>query len=109
MRRSVALLSLLLAAGATVPVEPPPRAQVGVAFDRNGEIASFADGFADPQSQRVVTVDDPVRVASISKLVTAIGVMKLVEAGKLDPNADVSSYLGWPLRNPAFPDRPITL
>jgi len=110
MRLLTILLGLVLAACATVPPpEPPPVAQVGVAFDRNGEIGSFADGIADPQSGRAVTLDDPVRVASVSKMIVAIGVMKLVEAGKLDLNADVSTYLGWPLRNPAFPDRPITL
>ena len=46
---------------------------------------------------------------SISKLVTAIGVMRLVETGKLDLDADVSKALSQPLRNPAFPDTPITL
>lgn len=50
-----------------------------------------------------------VRVASISKLVTAIGVMRLVERGRLDLDRDVSRYLGFPLRNPAFPKRVITL
>jgi CubicO group peptidase (beta-lactamase class C family) len=35
--------------------------------------------------------------------------MRLVEQGKLDLDADVSAALGWSLRNPAFPDRPITL
>jgi CubicO group peptidase (beta-lactamase class C family) len=109
MRSWFILPALLLAACATVPREPPPHAEVGVAFDRNGEIASYADGVADPQSGRLVTVDDPVRVASISKLVVAIGVMRLVEAGKLDLGADVSTWLGWPLRNPAFPERPVTL
>jgi CubicO group peptidase (beta-lactamase class C family) len=53
--------------------------------------------------------DDPVRIASISKLITALGVMRLVEAGTLDLDSDVSRWLGWPLRNPNFPDRPITL
>ena len=109
MRGWIALPTLLLTACATVPREPPPHAEVGIAFDRNQEIASLADGVADPQSGRLVTVDDPVRVASISKLVVGVGVMQLVEAGKLDLDADVSNYLGWPLRNPAFPDRPITL
>jgi len=58
---------------------------------------------------RAVTIDDPARVASISKLVVAIGVMRLVEQGKLDLDGDVSDYLGWQVRNPAFPDAPITL
>jgi CubicO group peptidase (beta-lactamase class C family) len=41
--------------------------------------------------------------------VVAIGVMRLVEQHKLDLDADVSGVLGWRLRNPAFPDAPITL
>ena len=103
-------LLLLLAAGcATVPPPAAPVAQAGVAFDRGGERGSFADGLADPRTGRAVTVDDPVRVASVSKLVVAIGVLRLVEAGKLDLDADVSHWLGWSLRNPAFPDRPISL
>ena len=102
-------LAAMLAGCTSIRLEPPVNAEVGVAFDRNREIGSFANGIADPQSGRRVTADDPVRVASVSKLGTAIGVMKLVEAGKLDLNSDVSRWLGWSLRNPSFPDRPITL
>ena len=83
--------------------------QAGVAFDREGEIGSFAEGLADPAAGRAVTPDDPVRIASVSKLVVAVGVMKLVEQGRLDLDSDVSRWLGWSLRNPSFPDRPITL
>ena len=82
---------------------------MGVAFDRDGEFSSFAEGLADPRTGRRVTPDDPARVASVSKLVVAIGVMKLVERGKLSLDRDVSDYLGWTLRNPRHPDRPITL
>jgi CubicO group peptidase (beta-lactamase class C family) len=110
MRVSIFVAALSLSACATAPPAPPPAtARAGVAFDRSGEIASFAEGVADPQSGRPVTADDPVRVASISKTVVAIGVMKLVEQGKLDLDSDVSRWLGWTLRNPSFPDRPITL
>ncbi|MFM6853591.1 MAG: serine hydrolase domain-containing protein [Sphingopyxis sp.] len=56
-----------------------------------------------------VTADDPVRVASLSKLVVALGVMRLVERRQVDLDADVSRYLGWVLRNPRQPNRPITL
>jgi CubicO group peptidase (beta-lactamase class C family) len=109
--RTLATLGVLfLGACATVPsTAPPVHAEVGVAFDRSGELASFADGVADPRSGRRVTIDDPVRVASVSKMVTAIGVMKLIDEGKLDLTSDVSRWLGWPLHNPNFPDRPITL
>ena len=110
MRLIAPLLPLATAACATMArPSAAVHAEVGIAFDRGGEIASFADGFADPKSRRRVTIDDPVRVASISKMVTAIGVMKLVDRGKLDLDRDVSDYLGWRLRNPAFRDKPITL
>ncbi|QJR14637.1 serine hydrolase domain-containing protein [Usitatibacter palustris] len=53
--------------------------------------------------------DTLFRVASISKLVTTLGVMKLVEAGRLDLDADAGEYLGFPLRNPHFPAAKITV
>lgn len=102
------LLGLLLVAGLARAGEPPV-ATVRVAFDRDGVTSTQVHGFADKAAGRKITADDPVRIASISKLVTAIGVMRLVEAGKLDLDADVSDALGWTLRNPAFPDTPITL
>lgn len=107
------LLSLSLVAlegCATVQSSNHPRgAEVGIAFNQDRETASFAEGLADPQSGRRATIDDPVRVASVSKMVTAIGVMRLVDQGRLDLTSDVSRWLGWSLRNPNFPDRPITL
>ena len=110
MKSALALALVMSLTGCTsIRVPPPPLAQTGVAFDRSGETGAFADGLADPLSGRAVTPDDPVRIASISKTLVAIGVMKLVEAGRLDLDGDVSARLGWPLRNPAFPDRPITL
>ena len=58
---------------------------------------------------RLVSIDDPVRVASISKLVVAIGVMRLKQDSKIDLDRDVGEYLGWRVRNPAFPDTPVTM
>ena len=63
MRGLTLVLSLVLAGCTTLPQrEPPVRVQVGVAFNANGKLASFAEGIADPQSGRRVTPDDPVRV-----------------------------------------------
>lgn len=53
--------------------------------------------------------DTMFRIASVSKLVTALGAMKLVEQGRLALDQDVSVWLGYRLRNPHFPDLPITL
>ena len=86
-----------------------PTARVRVAFDRDGITATQTAGYADPSTKRAISIDDPVRIASISKLVLAIGVMRLVEEGTLDLDADVSRQLGWTLRHPKFPRTPITL
>lgn len=48
------------------------------------------------------------RMASISKLVTTIGAMRLVDAGRLDLDADIGQYLGYAVRNPHFAEVPIT-
>jgi CubicO group peptidase (beta-lactamase class C family) len=98
-----------LIATASVAVAAPPPAEVRVAFDATGIGAVREGGVADRTTGRRATADDPVRIASVSKLVVAMGVMRLVEAGTLDLDADVSTYLGWPLRNPAFPDAKVTL
>ncbi len=84
-------------------------AEVRVAFDARGVTAARASGMADRATGRRVTADDPVRIASISKLAVALGVMRMVEAGQLDLDRDVSAWLGWELRNPAFPGAPVTL
>ena len=48
------------------------------------------------------------RIASVTKWVTAIGLMTLYDQGKLNLDKDISSYLGFKVRNPAYPDTPIT-
>jgi CubicO group peptidase (beta-lactamase class C family) len=63
----------------------------------------------DGKPAQPIDDDTLFRVASVSKFVTALGAMKLVEQGKLELDADISSYLGYRLRNPYFPDQPITL
>lgn len=94
---------------ATASVSAAPVATARVAFDAHRIGKGEATGLADKGTGRAATVDDPVRVASVSKLVLALGVMRLVERGKLDLDRDVSAYLGWTLRNPGFPDVAITL
>lgn len=48
-------------------------------------------------------------VASISKTMIAVALMKLVEEGKADLNTDINAYLPFKVVNPNFPDRKITL
>lgn len=93
----------------TASIAAAPLATARVEFGARRIARGTVTGIADRTTSRAITAEDPVRVASVSKLVVALGVMRLVEAGRLDLDRDVSSYLGWPLRHPGFPDVPVTL
>jgi len=89
------------------PVHPILAAAVGVI--RDGQVVfSDAAGSKDPGGEPA-TGDTKYRIASISKLVTAVGVWQLIEEGAIDPDADISRYLGFVLRNPHYPETPITV
>lgn len=100
IRLLILIATAFLSGCASLPRPSPPSTAIRVTFD--------ADRVTSVQA-RGVGLDDPVRIASISKLVVAIGVMRLAEAGMLNLDTDVSRWLGFRLRNPNFPDVPITL
>ena len=58
-----------------------------------------------------ISVDEKTlyRVASISKVVTAIGVMQLVEKGEISLDSDINNYLNKGVRNKFYLKRPITI
>ncbi len=56
-------------------------------------------GYSDLENQVKATKDTRYRLASISKAITAVAVMQLAEAGKLDLDAPVQSYV------PGFPEK----
>jgi CubicO group peptidase (beta-lactamase class C family) len=95
--------------------EGVPAAGVVVArIDRAGRERALAVGCARFAAdgiacERALTLDDKMRVASVSKLFVAVGVLQLVDAGRLDLDSDVSVLLGFPLRNPAYPQSAITV
>jgi len=107
--RVLPVAMLFLATSACASNAGRPVAEARVTFDHAGVTTTAVSGHADIAAGRRITADDPVRVASISKLVVAIGVMRLIEQGVLSLDADVSEVLGWRLRHPSFPDRPVTL
>ena len=84
---------------------------VSVAFFRDGKI-EWARGFGVmAKGGAPVTVDTLFQAGSISKPVSAIAALKLVEAGKLDLDANVNGYLkGWKVPDNAFTqDKKVTL
>jgi CubicO group peptidase (beta-lactamase class C family) len=70
-----------------------------LALVRGGELVwAGAYGYADTQEERPMTSETIYRVESISKPVTAWGVMRLVEQGLVELDAPVGQYLGdWEL------------
>ncbi len=94
----------------------PRRAVPGAALAvlRDGEVVvAAAAGHArlddaDGHGARPLTPLTPVRVASISKLATALTAASVAEEGLLDLDADLSGWLDFRLRNPAWPQAPIT-
>ncbi|MCS7013461.1 MAG: serine hydrolase domain-containing protein [Chloroherpetonaceae bacterium] len=65
-------------------------------------------GQAQLGAARPMTDSTFARVASVSKVLTALAVMQLYEQGKFSLEDDISPALGFQLRNPNFPDKPIT-
>jgi CubicO group peptidase (beta-lactamase class C family) len=61
---------------------------------RNGRIATFeATGLRDPQTKTPMTRDTIFRIYSMSKPITSVGVMLLLEEGKLTLDQPVSRYI----------------
>lgn len=66
-------------------------------------------GYANLEAQRPVTPDTVFHLASVSKTILATAVMQQVEAGKVDLDADVNTYLPFSARSPHAPGTPITM
>jgi CubicO group peptidase (beta-lactamase class C family) len=80
----------------------------GVIFTADGVVASEGYGFSRPGRVRAVDPGTTLfRLGSMSKPITATAVMQLVEAGKLDLDADINRYLDFTIP-PGF-GKPITL
>ncbi|WP_251374022.1 serine hydrolase domain-containing protein [Janthinobacterium sp. JC611] len=105
-------LDAALAAIVDDPVHP--LASLSVLAIRHGKV-SYQQQFgyrhiaATPADSLPVTPATLFRIASVSKMMTTLGLMRLVEQGKLSLDQDVGIYLGFSLRNPHFPQQAVTL
>lgn len=81
-----------------------------VVIAREGEIV-YARDYGYKSLGRRLPVDENTlfRVASVTKLVSGIGLMQLMEQGKLELDGDIGEVFGYPIRNPRFPETPLTL
>lgn len=65
-------------------------------------------GLADISRNIPVTDTTQYRIASVSKMVTAIGFMQLYEQGLFGLDDNISNILGYTVKNPYYPTTPIT-
>ena len=63
----------------------------------------------NPKNNKPVTRETRFRVASISKMFTVFTILQLMEQGKINLDEDVSLYLNFQLRNPAYSQKKITV
>lgn len=76
---------------------------------KDGYMECVSTGYANIEKNQLSTPDSIYRIASISKVIVAIGVLKLYEEGLVDLDEDISKYLGFKVRNPKYPNDIITL
>jgi len=75
---------------------------VALVTNRDGVIYRGAFGVADVVSKRPMAVDSMFRIASMTKAITSLALMQLVEQGKLTIDDPVDEYLPEMARLPVF-------
>ena len=74
-----------------------------VAVIRNGQVAyHYEYGYADKEKKKTVNENTKFRIASVTKVFTAMMAMRQVDDGLLDLDKDLSDYLGFKVRNPSY-------
>ncbi|MFH7042285.1 serine hydrolase domain-containing protein [Paucibacter sp. JuS9] len=98
---------------ALVEHEQRPLASLSVLVQREGRNvyeAQFGRRYIAPPGgvDLPVTADTLFRMASVTKLVVAVAAWRLVDAGRLDLDADIGKILGYELRHPRYSRTPLT-
>lgn len=75
----------------------------------NQIVYSHNFGYSNIEKKTPLTDSSLFRIASISKSFLATMALKLVDEGKLSMSTDVGEILGFPIRNPKYPDTVITV
>ncbi len=77
-------------------------------INKNEVVWSDGFGFSDKENDILATDETVYQIASITKTVTGSALMQLFDLGYFELDDDVNEFLPFELRNPNFPDEPIT-
>ena len=69
-------------------------------FNKGKIVEKLNYGVSDLDKSVKVTNSTVFRIASVSKILVALCIMRLYEEKKLDIETDISEYLGFKVRNP---------
>lgn len=75
---------------------------------KDNELFKYNYGLSSMQANKKVEDETLFRIASISKIVVSMAAMKLHEDGMLNIDDDLSNIFDFVIRNPHYPDIPIT-
>jgi len=82
---------------------------IALALMDNYEFDEYLYGYSNIESGRVVTEKTLFNVASISKIITALSVLQLLDKGKLDLDVPIKTYLkSWQPRDTSFDTNKVT-
>tara|TARA_R110000850_G_scaffold30630_2_gene84202 strand:- start:51076 stop:52584 length:1509 start_codon:yes stop_codon:yes gene_type:complete len=81
---------------------------MSVWVDNNGETSQHHFGLKDLDRNLDVNENTKYRIASISKAVTALGLLKLYDQGFFDLDEPINNHLDFSITNPMFPGTEIT-
>ena len=81
-----------------------------VVIAKDGQIVyQYQYGVMSKKTKEPVTAETYFKIASVTKMISGIYMMQLVEQGVLDLDTDISKYLGYTVRNPYYKKIPVTL
>ncbi|MEZ4883890.1 MAG: serine hydrolase domain-containing protein [Chitinophagales bacterium] len=78
-------------------------------FDKDKIFYQKGFGYADLAAQKPYTPESVQIIASVTKTLIGVSLMKAVEAGLLSLDDEINDYLPFKVINPQFPDDPITI
>ena len=82
---------------------------MSVCVIKNNEVVwQWAHGWADIENKIPVTVNTLFMLASVSKTITGATLLHLYDKGKFSLDEDINNYMPFKIRNPKYPDEPIT-
>jgi len=81
----------------------------GCVIKNNEVVWQWSYGWADIENKIPATNNTPFMLASVSKTITGTTLMHLYDQGKFNLDDDINTYLPFTIRNPEFPDDPITI